>query len=96
MQGAYDSFTALRARITEPNTGLQAILDQSVELQKQSNASFAEIKSFHEQSKQLLEQKKEDKIETDKIKIEVQYALEKINLEKEELEKITANNRHGL
>ena len=90
MQEAYNNFTALHARITEPNTGLQAILDQSVELQKQSSATFAEIKSFNEQSKQLLELIKGNKLETDKIKVEVQQVLEKINLDKEEVKKITA------
>lgn len=90
IQEAYNNFTALHARIIEPNTGLQAILDQSVELQKQSNATFAEIKSFNEQSKQLLEQIKGNKSETDKIKDEVQKVLEKINFDKEEVKKITA------
>jgi predicted nucleic acid-binding Zn-ribbon protein len=90
MQEAYNSFVAIHTRITEPKTGLQAILDQSVELQKQANLTFSDIKSFHEQSKKLFEQIKINKSETDKIKLEAKKVLEEINLDQEEVKKITA------
>lgn len=90
MQEAYNSFIAIHTRITEPKTGLQAILDQSVELQKQADLTFSDIKSFHEQSKKLFEQIKINKSETDKIKLEVKKILEEVNLDQEEVKKITA------
>jgi hypothetical protein len=90
MQDAYESFVAVHAKITDPKTGLQAILDQSVDLQKQSSTTFAEIKSFLEQSREYLETIKVNKTETDEIKQEAQKSLEQINLNKAEVEKITA------
>ncbi len=90
MQKAHESFVGVHAKITDSNTGLQAILDQSVDLQKQSNSTFAEIKSFHEQSKKYLEQAEVNKTETDKIKTAAQESLLQINLNRDEVKKITA------
>ncbi len=90
MQNAHDSFIAVHARITDPNTGLQAILDKSVDLRKQSSETFTEIKTYQEQSKKYVEQIKSIKTETDKIRIEVQQNLKEINFSKTEVEKITA------
>jgi predicted nucleic acid-binding Zn-ribbon protein len=90
VQKAFEDFIAVQTKITNPNTGLQATLNLSTDLQRQSSETFAKIDSFHEQSKKYLEQIKTNKAETDKIKNDAQQNLKEIDLNKAEIEKITA------
>lgn len=90
VQKAYEGFIVISTKITDPNNGLQAILDQSIELQKQSKETFSEIESFHEESKVHLEQIKKDEDETAQIKTKAEEDLDSINQNKTEIEKLTA------
>ncbi|GEM_PF-2787956 len=90
IQKAYEDFVAVNAKINDTNNGLQAILNQSVDLQKQSNALLVEIKSFRDQSAKLVEDIKQVKDTVLKMKDESEQGLKEINTNKSEVEKITA------
>lgn len=90
VQSAYENFISIQTKIEDPDSGLQAILNQSNELQKQSNSIFTEIKSFHENSKLQLGAIEINKKQTDDFKNQAQESLNNINLNKEAVEKITA------
>ena len=86
MQSAYESFLATQAKINDGTTGLQAILDQSAELQKKSVEVFAEIKSFSVESKKILDEIEANKNQTDVFKAEIQANLDST---KENISRIT-------
>ncbi|MEK7091562.1 MAG: hypothetical protein AAB900_01100 [Patescibacteria group bacterium] len=90
VQEAYQGFLVIQAQIAAPNTGLQAILDQSVELQKNTSGLFGGIRTFHEESKSYLEQIKTNKTESDDLKEQVKQSLVKVLSDQEEVKKVTA------
>lgn len=54
MQEAFTEFQGLQAKITDPQTGLEAILNQARELQSSSSKLVSEISSYRDQSKKFL------------------------------------------
>ncbi|MBU6231841.1 hypothetical protein KGP36_04185 [Patescibacteria group bacterium] len=90
VQEAYQQFVAINAKITDKNTGLQAILDNSIILQKQTGTVLAEIKTFRDQSKELLDEINKNKSEIDQVGLEIEKILEEAKLDKDEVKKITA------
>jgi predicted nucleic acid-binding Zn-ribbon protein len=89
MQEAYESFLVIRGKITDDKGGLEAILNQTKDLQKKSNDVFSEIKSFHENSKKYLEQIEANKNLSDELREKIGQALSGAETDRSEVSKIT-------
>lgn len=90
MQNAYESFLLIQGKIIAPDTGLEAILSKSIDLQKKSSDMFSEINSFREESKKYLEDILENKNSSEKIKEDIVNELKAVKSNSEEVQKITS------
>ena len=88
MQKAYESFVSVQGKITDENTGLEAILAQSKDLQKKSTEVFAEIKSFRDESKKYLDEIKVNKDASKKLTDEIEQNLKTVEGKRSEVEKV--------
>lgn len=89
MQKAYESFVAVQGKITDKNSGLEAILTQSKDLQKKSTEVFAEIKSFRDESKKYLDEIQANKETSKKLREEIEQNLKTVEGKRSEVEKVT-------
>lgn len=89
MQTAYQEFLQISSKLNDDKTGLQAIFEAVQILNKQSNALYAEIKTFRDTSKTFLTEIEQNKNKTDKLKTEIQENFNFTEQKKIEIEKAT-------
>ncbi|MEK7194846.1 MAG: hypothetical protein AAB667_01165 [Patescibacteria group bacterium] len=89
MQSAYESFAITQAKISDGNTGLQAILNQSQDLQKKSSEVFTEIKSFRDEAKATLDKIQDNEKASDSLKSEIENHLKTATDKQEQVAKLS-------
>lgn len=89
IQQAYEKFVAVHAQIIDENSGLQAVLNQSTELQKKSAEVFSEIKTYSEESKKLVDQIQENKNVSDTLKKQIEDNLANTEENKSRIKEVT-------
>jgi hypothetical protein len=90
MQEVYEGFLGLSEKISDENSGLQAILNQAIELQKKSKEVFQEITTFRDDASAQLLQIKSIREESDSLKNEISENLAKTEADRDEVASITA------
>ncbi len=90
MQTAYQDFLAIQKKIEDPDDGIEAIIDIVQNLEKQARALHEEIKSFRDQSKQMMNDIQKNKTESDKVKDQILKTLEIAEARKSDVEKVTS------
>lgn len=88
MQKTYESFVSVQGKITDENTGLEAIFTHSKDLQKKSTEVFAEIKSFRDESKKYLDEIQGNKETSKRIREEIEQNLKTAENKRFEVEKV--------
>ncbi len=88
MDNAHTAFVAIREKILDDKTGLEAILNKAQDLNTQSQKVFTEITGYRDESKKYVEEIKANKESSDSLEKQIEESLVRSKSKLTEVEKI--------